>query len=163
MPARLHVMVSELPDPASRPATNAEPTSVAPPRAETTSSEESNALQYMRLERDAALEELAFLREQLRSTEAYYAHRLEVMFAGLYHAPALALPQRNRLLGALSRAELTALLPHLELVRLEHQDTFFEPAGPIDYVLFPETAVVSFVSTFEDGGTVEVGTAGCEG
>jgi len=76
---------------------------------------------------------------------------------------ALALPQRNRLLGALPRAELTALLPHLELVQLEHQDTFFEPAEPIDFVFFPETAVVSFVSTFEDGGTVEVGTAGCEG
>jgi CRP-like cAMP-binding protein len=76
---------------------------------------------------------------------------------------ALALPQRNRLLGALPRAELTALLPHLELVQLENQDTFLEPAGPIDFVFFPETAVVSFVSTFDNGGTVEVGTAGCEG
>lgn len=76
---------------------------------------------------------------------------------------ASAQPRRNRLLGALPRAELTMLLPHLELVRLEHHDTFFEPAGPIDFVFFPETAVVSFVSIFQDGGTVEVGTAGCEG
>ena len=30
-------------------------------------------------------------------------------------------------------------------------------------MLFLETAVVSLVTTFEDGGTVEVGTAGCEG
>ena len=75
----------------------------------------------------------------------------------------LALPQRNRLLGALPSAELAALLPHLELARLGHHDTFFASARTIDSVFFPETAVISFVSTFEDGGTVEVGTAGCEG
>src|SRR4051812_37632223 len=77
--------------------------------------------------------------------------------------PALALPLRNRLLGALSREELAVLLPHLESVQLGDQDTFPGPTSAIDSVFFPETAVVSFVSAFEDGGTVEVGTAGCEG
>lgn len=38
----------------------------------------------MRVERDQALEELAFLREQLRSTEVFYAHRLELEYARLY-------------------------------------------------------------------------------
>lgn len=79
------------------------------------------------------------------------------------HPPVLALPPRNRLLGALPQAELTALLPHLELVRLEQHHTCFRPAQPIDSVFFLETAVISVVTTFEDGGTVEVGTAGCEG
>jgi CRP-like cAMP-binding protein len=80
------------------------------------------------------------------------------------HTSTLALPQRNWLLGALPRVELAALLPHLELVRLEHQDNFFTPPGrTINSVFFPETAVISFVSMFDDGGTVEVGTAGCEG
>ena len=76
---------------------------------------------------------------------------------------ALVLPPRNRLLGALPHGELASLLPHLELIQLEHHDTFFGPEKPIEFVFFPETAVVSLVNTFEDGGTVEVGTAGCEG
>ena len=77
--------------------------------------------------------------------------------------PALLLPPRNRLLGGLPHAELAALLPHLELIQLEHHDTLFGPEKPIEFVFFPETAVVSLVNTFEDGGTVEVGTAGSEG
>src|SRR5690349_15855944 len=79
------------------------------------------------------------------------------------YPPALVLPRRNRLLGELRPADRTGLPPHLELVQLEHHGTFFEPAEPIDFVFFPETAVVSFVNTFADGGTGEVGTAGCEG
>ena len=67
-------MSSELPDLVTRPAPSAEPTS----------SDESIVLQRMRLERDAAVEELAYLREQLRSTEAYHAHQFELLFAGLY-------------------------------------------------------------------------------
>jgi CRP-like cAMP-binding protein len=78
-------------------------------------------------------------------------------------APVLALPPRNRLLGALPQADVTALLPHLELVRLEQHHPCFGPAQPIDSVLFLETAVISLVTTFEDGSLVEVGTAGCEG
>ena len=77
--------------------------------------------------------------------------------------PALASSPRNRLLGALSRAELALLRPHLELVLLEQHETIFGLDHPINSVYFPETAVVSFVNTFENGGTVEVGTAGCEG
>jgi CRP-like cAMP-binding protein len=77
--------------------------------------------------------------------------------------PVLALPQRNRLLGALPSTELAALLPHLTLVQLEQHDTLFEASHPIGSVYFPESAVVSLVCTLEDGGTVEVGTAGCEG
>jgi len=76
--------------------------------------------------------------------------------------PALE-PLRNHLLGALSEAALASLRPHLELVHLAQHDTIVAPAHPIDAVYFPETAVVSFVNTFEDGGTVEVGSAGCEG
>ena len=76
---RLHLMTSELPDIVTRPAKSAETKSADP-----TSSEESSALQHLRAERDAALEELAYLREQLRSTEAYYAYRFELVLRGLY-------------------------------------------------------------------------------
>lgn len=78
------------------------------------------------------------------------------------HAARLTWPQRNRLLGTLPHAELAALCPHLELVQLDNEESIFT-AGVIDSILFPETAVVSLVSTFEEGGMVEVGTAGCEG
>jgi CRP-like cAMP-binding protein len=72
-------------------------------------------------------------------------------------------PLRNGLLASLSSRELAALLPSLEYVQVEVGDSVFEPETPIPYVYFPETAVVSLVSELRDGGTVEVGTAGCEG
>jgi CRP-like cAMP-binding protein len=70
---------------------------------------------------------------------------------------------RNRLLAALPAAELERVRPHLEQVRLEQRESLYEPETPISHVYFPETAVISLVSSLEDGGTVEVGTAGCEG
>src|SRR5690348_12222757 len=72
-------------------------------------------------------------------------------------------PARNRLLRALPDAASAALAPRLELVQLDQYHICFRPDQPIESVFFPETAVVSFVSTFEDGRNVEVGTAGCEG
>jgi CRP-like cAMP-binding protein len=42
-------------------------------------------------------------------------------------------------------------------------EVLFEPERPIDHVYFPETAVFSLVSTLHEGGSVEVGTVGCEG
>ena len=72
-------------------------------------------------------------------------------------------PVRNRLLAALSAEELNHVRPHLEPVRLGHRDELFEPGKPITYVYFPETAVVSLISLLQEGGSVEVGTAGAEG
>ena len=86
--------------------------------------------------------------------------------------PALALmeilpdadgPLRNRLLAALPPEELARVRPQLERVRLKQRDLLFEPETPIGHVYFPETAVVSLVSTLENGATIEIGTAGCEG
>jgi hypothetical protein len=70
---RLYLMTPDLPDPEREPADSAGATALA----------ESRELQGMRAERDAALEELAFLREQLRSTETFYAHRFELEYARL--------------------------------------------------------------------------------
>ena len=72
-------------------------------------------------------------------------------------------PPRNRLLAALPSEELEQVRPHLERVYLEQRDVLYDPEIPIDYVYFPETAIISLVSNMSDGGTVEVGTAGCEG
>lgn len=46
---------------------------------------------------------------------------------------------------------------------LEPRQILFECERPIGHVYFPDTAIVSLVSRLSDGGTVEVGTAGCEG
>ena len=72
-------------------------------------------------------------------------------------------PLRNRLLTALPAEVLAQVRPHLEMVRMAQRDRLFEPEVPIRYVYFPETAVVSLVSSLRHGGTVEVGTAGHEG
>lgn len=73
-----------------------------------------------------------------------------------------ALP-RNYLLASLPAGDLARVRSHLEMVRLQQREVLFEANEPIRYVYFPETAVVSLVSRMEDGGSVEVGTAGCEG
>jgi hypothetical protein len=57
--------------------------SVAPSSSGTSATSDLQELQRIRAERDAALEELAFLREQLHSAETFYAHRFEVEYARL--------------------------------------------------------------------------------
>jgi hypothetical protein len=56
----------------------------APVSSSPSANSESTELEQVRDERDAALEELAFLREQLQGTEAFYAHRFELEFRALY-------------------------------------------------------------------------------
>lgn len=70
---------------------------------------------------------------------------------------------RNRLLAALSAPDRAHVEAHLELVELRQRDVLFDAGERIDHVYFPETVVVSLVSWLEDGGSVEVGTTGCEG
>jgi hypothetical protein len=73
------------------------------PPSESTSSTESSAMQRMRLERDAALEDLAFLREQLRSTEEFYEHRFDLVCARLYAEHRGLLNELTRLGGTRPR------------------------------------------------------------
>jgi CRP-like cAMP-binding protein len=70
---------------------------------------------------------------------------------------------RNRLLSAASPGDLSALQPHLETVQLGHDDVLFEPGAPIEYVYFPETAVISLVTSLTGKATIETGTVGHEG
>lgn len=70
---------------------------------------------------------------------------------------------RNGLLAALPAQDLANILPHLEPVTLAQRSLLFEPNQPITHVYFPDTAVVSLINLLDVGGTVEVGTVGCEG
>ncbi len=69
----------------------------------------------------------------------------------------------NRLLGALPAPDSERLAPHLELVEVELKQLLFDRGKPIDSVYFPGTAVVSVLTTMDDGTGVEIATVGSEG
>ena len=69
----------------------------------------------------------------------------------------------NRILNALSPPEFERLSQHLEHVSLSSGEVLCRPDEPIAHVYFPDRGVVSLVSAFEGGGTVEVGMVGNEG
>jgi CRP-like cAMP-binding protein len=69
---------------------------------------------------------------------------------------------RNMVLGALSPADRLALEPHLQFVTLASGDILYEPGYAVDWVYFPNTAVLSVVTVMADGRTVESDTVGYE-
>lgn len=69
----------------------------------------------------------------------------------------------NRLLAALPDAEYQRLIPHLEHVSLPFKQVLHELGEPIEYVYFPQKAIVSCLSTMEDGSMIEVGLVGNDG
>jgi CRP-like cAMP-binding protein len=73
------------------------------------------------------------------------------------------LPATNRILSKLPPEEYQSLSPHLELVPLVVGTVLYYPQDPVTHVYFPNRGTVSVISTFEDGGGVEVGVLGNEG
>ncbi len=69
----------------------------------------------------------------------------------------------NRLLAALLEPEYQRLVPHLEHVSLPLKQVLHKRGESIEYVYFPHRAIVSLISTAEDGSKVEVGLVGNEG
>lgn len=69
----------------------------------------------------------------------------------------------NRLLGALSEPEHRELLHHLTKVSVSLGEVLHQANAEIRYVYFPDTCVISILSTMENGSTVEVGVVGNEG
>jgi CRP-like cAMP-binding protein len=69
----------------------------------------------------------------------------------------------NRLLAALPDAEYQRLIPHLEYVPLPLRQVLHKAGELIEYVYFPHGAIVSLLSTPEEGSIVEVGLVGNEG
>jgi CRP-like cAMP-binding protein len=72
-------------------------------------------------------------------------------------------PIRNRLLAALPASEYQRLIPHLQLVKLPHHEILYRPNESITHVYFPHQAVISLITTMENGSTIEVGLVGSEG
>lgn len=69
----------------------------------------------------------------------------------------------NHLLAALPAQEYQRLLPYLEFVPLSVEQVLYEANETIEYVYFPHQAIVSLVSTMEDGSTLEIGLVGNDG
>lgn len=72
-------------------------------------------------------------------------------------------PVRNDILRALLGSEYRSLRPKLERVTLKVGEIVYQADQRIEYVYFPEDAVVAMIDTMHDGGTVEVGIVGHEG
>lgn len=70
---------------------------------------------------------------------------------------------RNDILRALLAAEYKHLSPRFESVDLKFGQIIYKADQVIEYVYFPETAVVAMIDAMEDGGTIEVGIIGHEG
>jgi len=69
----------------------------------------------------------------------------------------------NELLNSLPRDLFNKLRPSLRSVFLEEDQYLYFQDGRLDYIYFPETAVVSELRSLEDGRMVEVAITGHEG
>jgi len=70
---------------------------------------------------------------------------------------------RNSILSALLSTQYKDLLPTLEHVELNRGEIVYRADQKIEYVYFPEQAVIAMVDTTDDRRTVEVGIVGSEG
>jgi CRP-like cAMP-binding protein len=71
--------------------------------------------------------------------------------------------ERNLILRALPVEEYSRLRPELEPCTVEALQVLVPAGGTLDYVYFPESAIVSVARAMRDGGVIEAGTIGCEG
>jgi CRP-like cAMP-binding protein len=69
---------------------------------------------------------------------------------------------RNYVLRALSGADRDALEASAQELALVSGEVLYEPDYPVDWVYFPNTAVLSVVTVMSDGRTVESDTVGYE-
>ena len=71
--------------------------------------------------------------------------------------------QANGILAALPEDEYQRLDPYLKLVDLSSGKILYEPQQLIETVYFPVSALISIVSTLDDGMTTEIGLIGNNG
>jgi CRP-like cAMP-binding protein len=69
----------------------------------------------------------------------------------------------NRILANLPEAELERLIPQMEFVHLEKGHVVYMAGDPVRHAYFPNSGMVSLLSTTEEGATIEVAMIGDEG
>ena len=72
-------------------------------------------------------------------------------------------PANDLLYCLLSYREYRELVPHLECVSLPLGTIIHEEYAPVDYVYFPNQAMISLVATMDNGATTEISLVGKEG
>src|ERR1700730_2415990 len=70
---------------------------------------------------------------------------------------------KNRILRTLPEDEFMSLRPLLEEVEMPQYKIFYDQGEKISHAYFPNEGMVSLVVLVQDGRSVEVGIAGCEG
>ena len=100
----------------------------------------------------------------------YYSHNYSHKSSENGHEPhrsrsasAPVTTSSNLLLNSLPANLFNTLRPSLRSVFLEEDQYLYFQDGRLDYIYFPETAVVSELRTLEDGRMVEVAITGREG
>ncbi len=72
-------------------------------------------------------------------------------------------PIANSLLAALSHAEFQRILVDLTPVTLKFGEVLYEPGDAINYVYFPNDALISLLTQVDQNSALEVGMVGREG
>ena len=70
---------------------------------------------------------------------------------------------KNKLLASIAEDTLRAVSPHLELIHVERGETLHDVAGPVRYLYFPATALISAFVDTSTGASAEVALIGDEG
>lgn len=69
----------------------------------------------------------------------------------------------NRLLAALSSAELGRLAPHLRPITLRENEILYDVGDDVQQVHFVESGIVALISVTDEGDSIEAGMVGFEG
>ena len=72
-------------------------------------------------------------------------------------------PPNNRLLAALPAKEYKSILSRSETVPLVYGENIYEPGAVVRHVYFPETGIISLLSSVGNDSSIEVGIVGSEG
>jgi CRP-like cAMP-binding protein len=73
------------------------------------------------------------------------------------------LPNTNRLLAALPRADYQRMLPNLQRVRLNFGEILYSPGDKVQHIYFPDDAHVSLLTPVDHHHAFEIGLVGYEG
>lgn len=79
------------------------------------------------------------------------------------NAPITLTTSGNQLLASLPSIKSKELQPHLERVKMKRGENIYKAGEAIAYVYFPESCIISMVTVFEDGTSIESGIIGREG
>jgi CRP-like cAMP-binding protein len=82
----------------------------------------------------------------------------DILFAGAVHGH-----RANKLLNALEPQDFDYLVPHLEIVSLQHGQVLCETGQPLHYAYFPHNVIISLMAVMHDGRSAEMSVFGSEG